>query len=69
MSIRAVIVDDEALARRRVRQPIGAEPGLEVVAECESGPEALVAIRRERPQLLFLDVQMPPSTRMPSTTC
>lgn len=59
MSLRVVIVDDEALARRRVRQLVDAEPGIEVVAECGNGPDAPAAIRRERTQLLFMDVQMP----------
>lgn len=59
MTLRALIVDDEALARRRVRQLLAAESGIDVVAECESGPDAVIAIGRERPDLLFLDVQMP----------
>lgn len=59
MTIRALIVDDEALARQRVRQLASAEPDVEIVAECASGAEACTALLRERPQVVFLDVQMP----------
>ena len=59
MKIRTLIVDDEALARERLRQLLGAEPDIEIVAECVHGREAVAAIKRESPQLVFLDVQMP----------
>jgi two-component system LytT family response regulator len=59
MNIRAVIVDDEALARQRVRQLASGEPDVEILAECASGAEACTVLLRERPQLVFLDVQMP----------
>jgi len=52
-------VDDEAAARRRIRQFLCELPEAEVVGECESGPEAVTAIEAEAPDLLFLDVQMP----------
>lgn len=58
MKIRALIVDDEPLARQRIRLLARAEPDLEIVGECGSGPDALVAIERDPPALLFLDVQM-----------
>ena len=57
--IRAVIVDDEPLARRRVRAFLRLEPDIEIVAECRNGEEAVRAIHEMRPQLVFLDVQMP----------
>jgi DNA-binding response OmpR family regulator len=57
--LRTVIVDDEPLARRRLRALLTAHPDVEVVAECADGPEAVAAITRERPDLVFLDVQMP----------
>lgn len=57
--IRTLIVDDEPLARERVRSLLETEPDIEIVGECGDGQEALVAIRRERPQLVFLDIQMP----------
>jgi two-component system LytT family response regulator len=59
MKIRALIVDDESLARQRIRLLAREEPDLELLGECASGTEALAAIERERPDLLFLDVQMP----------
>jgi two-component system LytT family response regulator len=59
MSIRTVIVDDEGLARERVRQMLGREPDIEVVADCASGREAVERIKATRPDLLILDVQMP----------
>jgi len=52
-------VDDEPLARERIRQMLKRDPEFEVVGECGSGSEAVAAIRRLRPDLLFLDVQMP----------
>lgn len=59
MTIRALIVDDEALARDRVRKLLAGETDLEIVAEAANGPEAIAFIREHRPDLVFLDVQMP----------
>jgi two-component system LytT family response regulator len=59
MTLRAIIVDDEPVARRRLRVLLDGEPRVEVVAECEDGEGALAAVRRLRPDLMFLDVQMP----------
>ena len=59
MKIRAIIVDDEPLARAGVRLALSEEPDLEVVAECADGVEAVKAIEQHQPDLLFLDVQMP----------
>jgi two-component system LytT family response regulator len=57
--IRALIVDDEPLARRSIRQHLDAETEVEVAAECGNVADALVAIRRERPELLFVDIELP----------
>jgi two-component system LytT family response regulator len=57
--MRIVIVDDEPLARAVVREYAAAEPGLEVVAECANGFEAVKAVADLRPDLVLLDVQMP----------
>ena len=57
--ISTVIVDDEPLARERLRTLVGQESGLEVVAECGDGLSAVRAIDEHRPDLLFLDIQMP----------
>ena len=56
---RALIVDDEALARERVRTLLGDATGVQIVAECSGGREAVDAILGQRPDLVFLDVQMP----------
>ena len=58
-SIRAIIVDDEPLARRKIRSLVRSDPEIEVVAECGNCPEAVAEIRRLNPDLVFLDVQMP----------
>jgi two-component system, LytTR family, response regulator len=60
--LRILIVDDEALARSRVRQMLGEEPDVEVLGECANGPDAIRFIREQRPDLVFLDVQMPEVT-------
>src|SRR2546427_11025019 len=57
--IRALIVDDEALARERVRTLLRAETGVEILTECTGGREAVEAIIEHQPDLVFLDVQMP----------
>ena len=57
--LRVVIVDDEPLARAMVRQCIAAHPGVDVVAECANGFDAVKAVTELSPDLLFLDVQMP----------
>src|SRR5215207_7974227 len=58
MSIRTIIVDDVELARERIRILLD-DPEVEIVAECANGREAVQAIGRLRPDLVFLDVQMP----------
>ena len=57
--IRALIVDDEPLARDCVRIALDAHPEVAVVAECGDGEAAIEAIREHEPDLVFLDVQMP----------
>lgn len=57
--IRAVIADDEPLARRGIRQLLVAHDDMAVVAEARNGREAVRALRELKPDLLFLDVQMP----------
>ena len=59
VSIRALIADDEPLARRGIRQLLAARRGVEVVGEARNGRETIGAVQRFRPDLLFLDVQMP----------
>ena len=57
--IRVAIVDDEELARERMRNLLSEHADIEVVAECADGAEALRAIDDKSPDLVFLDVQMP----------
>ena len=59
MRIRALIVDDEPLARQRVRLLLGEEPDVEIIGESGDGFEAVHQIQATRPDLVFLDVQMP----------
>jgi two-component system LytT family response regulator len=59
MRLTALIVDDEAPARKRLRDLIAAEPDIDLVGECEDGPSAVDAILALEPDILFLDVQMP----------
>jgi two-component system, LytTR family, response regulator len=59
MKIRALIVDDEPLARQRVRLLLGEEPDVEIIGESEDGFEAVDQIQATKPDLVFLDVQMP----------
>jgi two-component system, LytTR family, response regulator len=59
VAIRVLIVDDETLARQRLRRLVQAEPDASVVGECRDGREAVDAIRAARPDLVLLDVQMP----------
>src|SRR5947209_5147747 len=59
MKIRALIVDDEQLARQRVRLLLDEEPDVEVISESVDGFDAVDQIQATRPDLVFLDVQMP----------
>jgi two-component system LytT family response regulator len=56
---RAVIVDDEELARAFLRELLRAHPEIEIAAECANGFEAVKAVAEANPDLLFLDIQMP----------
>jgi len=57
--IRALVVDDEPLARRNVTLLLRRDADIAAIAECSSGLEAIEQIRKSKPDLLFLDVQMP----------
>ena len=60
--VRTLVVDDEELARQVLRELLGAHSEIEVVAECRNGLEAVKAVAEHKPDLLFLDVQMPKLT-------
>jgi two-component system LytT family response regulator len=57
--IRVILVDDEELARRLLREYLDGTEGVEILAECANGFEAVKAIAEHKPDLVFLDVQMP----------
>jgi len=59
MTLRVLVVDDEPLARGGVRARLAAQPDVTVVGECADGDAALAAMRAQRPDLVFIDVQMP----------
>ncbi len=55
----AIIVDDEMIARMGIRRLLRREPDIDVIAECGNGAEALEALTAHKPDLMFLDIQMP----------
>jgi two-component system, LytTR family, response regulator len=59
VAMRVLIVDDEPLARQRLRALLEAEADLEIAGECADGRQAVDAIRAHKPDLIFLDVRMP----------
>src|SRR6267142_295194 len=59
MPIRALIVDDEPLARKRIYDLLRQDKEIEVIGECGSGSAAMEVLERNKPDLLFLDIQMP----------
>jgi two-component system LytT family response regulator len=59
MKIRALVVDDEPLARERLRFLLSAHEEVEVAGECRNGKEAIAALKKSRFDVLFLDIQMP----------
>jgi len=58
-ALRVLIADDEPMGRQRLCRMLRAEPDVELVAACASGPEALEAIHQHAPDLAFIDIQMP----------
>ena len=62
MTLRVIIVDDEELAREGIRTRLKRSPDIEIIAECGNAREAGEAIRRHKPNIVFLDVQMPGKT-------
>ncbi len=57
--MRALIVDDEPLARRRLRRMLAEIPTVEIVGDCGNGADAIQAIAGKKPELILLDIQMP----------
>lgn len=59
MKIRTLIVDDEPLGRERIRSLLAGDAEIEIAGECSDGKQAVEAVEKQRPDLIFLDVQMP----------
>ena len=59
MNLRALVVDDETLARQRIRHLLRRTSDVEIIGECANGVEAVKAIEDHTPDLVFLDIQMP----------
>ena len=59
MRIRVLVVDDEMLAREKIRTMVEGDPEIEIIGECVNGVEAIEAVQNLRPDLMLLDVQMP----------
>src|SRR5262245_9687232 len=59
MTLQTIIVDDESPARDRVRNLLAGESDIAIAAECANGRDAVAAVNTHRPDLLFLDIQMP----------
>jgi two-component system LytT family response regulator len=57
--LRAVVVDDEPLARARLRRLLAQHPQVEVLADCASGEESIATLQQLRPDVAFLDIRMP----------
>ena len=60
--MKALIIDDERIARAELRRLLAAHSGIEIIGEARNGAEALALIQEARPDLLFLDIQMPGMT-------
>lgn len=58
-TLRVVVTDDEAPARKKLLRFLSQEPDVAVVAEAANGPESIAAVSETKPDLLFLDIQMP----------
>ncbi len=57
--LRVLVVDDEPMARARLRRMLGAEHGVHILGECSNGEEAAFALSSMKPDVVFLDIQMP----------
>ncbi len=62
MKLRTLIVDDEPLARERIKRFLRDEGEIEIIGECGNGTDAIAVIKRDSPDLVFLDIQMPEQT-------
>ncbi len=59
LPLRVLVVDDEPMARARLRRMLGAEHGVHILGECSNGEEAAAALSSLKPDVVFLDIQMP----------
>jgi DNA-binding NarL/FixJ family response regulator len=67
MSIRVLLVDDQAMVRAGFRMILESEPGIDVVGEAENGEQAVAATRRLRPDVVLMDIQMPAQDGLQAT--
>ncbi len=67
MTVRLLLADDQELVRRGFRMILESEPGLEVVAEAADGDDAVDAVRRHRPDVALVDIQMPGTDGLTAT--
>ena len=58
-TIRTIIADDEGLARKKLRILLSADSSVDLIAECQDGKQTVAAVIEHKPDLLFLDIQMP----------
>ena len=65
--ISVLIIDDEALARQRVRKLLEERSDVTIIQECRNGKEAIEAISNKQPDLIFLDIQMKDMTKKRSS--
>ena len=63
--IRALVVDDEPLARSMIREMLESDSGVEVVGECANGREAVEVIKSSAPDIVFLDLELPDGGGIP----
>lgn len=56
--VKVIIVDDEALARQRIKELLMTNSSIDIIAECQSGTEAIDSILELRPDLVYLDIQL-----------
>ncbi len=57
--LRVLLVDDEPLARRRLRRMLASEPAVDVIGECDTGSSAVAAVEEHAPDVVLLDIEMP----------
>ncbi len=60
--IKVLVIDDEALARHRVCKLLAANDAVQIIGECQNGADTIDTIKTKRPDLIYLDIQLPDMT-------